>query len=175
MKEEVILVDRNDCPHGTMEKIEAHKKGVLHRAFSIFIFNDNGELMLQRRALHKYHSGGLWTNTCCSHPREGEELLAAAHRRLKEEMGFICPLQHKFHFIYNAHLDNGLIEHELDHVFVGNYPGTPKFNPEEVMDYRFTSLQKLEKEISQSPEKFTEWLKIILPKIQEITLGPKSS
>src|SRR5210317_780679 len=131
-KEYVILVDTADSELGTMEKMEAHEKAVLHRAFSVFIFNDRGELMLQQRAAHKYHSPLLWTNTCCSHQRDGESNIAAGKRRLMEEMGFTCELKEVTSFIYKAPFDNGLTEHELDHVLVGNYNTDPFINPEEV-------------------------------------------
>ena len=160
--EYVVLVDEEDNALGTMEKMEAHEKGVLHRAFSVFTFNSQGELMLQRRTLSKYHSGGLWTNTCCSHPREGESTKEAAHRRLLEEMGFDCELTKAFHFIYKKELDKGLIEHELDHVFIGRFDGEPKINPEEVAEYKFVSVDELVKDIEESPEQYTEWFKICL-------------
>lgn len=127
-EEKVILVDSEDNPIGTMPKMEAHEKAVLHRAFSVFILNDKGELMLQQRAFHKYHSPGLWTNTCCSHQREGELNLEAGTRRLTEEMGFSVPLEELFSFIYKASFDNGLTEHELDHVLLGYFDGLPKIN-----------------------------------------------
>ena len=127
--EKVILVNEDDQSTGWMEKMEAHRKGVLHRAFSVFIFNDNGEMLIHRRALDKYHSGGLWTNACCSHPREGETTEESAHRRLMEEMGFDCDIQEQFSFIYRAELDNDLIEHELDHVFFGRFNGKPSSPP----------------------------------------------
>lgn len=164
--EEVVLVDRTDAPLGTMEKLEAHKQGLLHRAFSVFVFNSDKELMLQRRATHKYHSGGLWTNTCCSHPRPAESVEAAAHRRLQEEMGFDCPLQHAFHFIYNAHLDHNLVEHELDHVFLGTYDGPTVPNPDEVAEVRFITMEQLNHELLTQPEHYTEWFKIAVPILQ---------
>ena len=144
MKEEkVILVDREDNPVGTLPKMEAHEKGVLHRAFSVFILNQKGELMLQQRALHKYHSPGLWTNTCCSHQREGEENLQAGTRRLEEEMGFSVPLEELFSFIYKAPFDNGLTEHELDHVMLGYYEGIPEINSDEVNAWKWMSLNEI--------------------------------
>lgn len=163
--EKVILVDQQDNPLGTMEKMEAHEKGVLHRAFSVFVFNAQQELMLQRRALSKYHSGGLWTNTCCSHPREGEEAIDAAHRRLVEEMGFDCKLSKAFQFIYKAELDNELTEHELDHVFIGQFEGEVKINPEEVHEYKYVSIDDLVQDIQQHPETYTEWFKICLQEV----------
>lgn len=159
--EEVILVNEQDEAIGTMEKLEAHRKGVLHRAFSIMIFNDQGEVLLQRRALDKYHSPGLWTNACCSHPRPGEILDAAAHRRLQEELGFDCELEHSFHFIYKVQFDNDLYEHELDHVFEGTYNPLPDFNPAEVAEVKFFKVQELAELIKIYPEWYTEWFKMI--------------
>lgn len=169
MTEKVILVDHSDNELGLMEKLEAHLTGKLHRAFSIFIFNQNQELLIHKRADSKYHSGGLWTNTCCSHPRPGETLDQAAHRRLKEEMGFDCQLQHKFHFIYSANLENGLVENELDHVFFGRFDGIPVLNQEEASEWRSIGLNELQNEIEQDPSRFTAWLKIALPKVLNIT------
>ncbi len=165
MTEKVILVDHDDGELGSMEKLEAHRTGKLHRAFSIFIFNRGHQLLLQKRADHKYHSGGLWTNTCCSHPRPGDNLKMAAHRRLQEEMGFDCELHHKFHFTYSADFENGLVENELDHVFIGWFDGFPVINREEASEWRYVSLPALKEEIKQSPSKFTVWLKIALPKV----------
>lgn len=164
MREEVILVDEHDNPLGLMEKMEAHEKGLLHRAFSVFVINENNELLLQQRAFSKYHSGGLWTNTCCSHPRNGETSLEAANRRLQEEMGFQCPLTHLLHFIYRAELDKGLTEHELDHVFVGTWRGNPDINTQEVASYKWMEVELLEKDIAAQPELYTEWFKIIYQK-----------
>lgn len=163
--EQVILVNERDEPVGLMEKMEAHEKGILHRAFSVFIFNSRNELLLQQRALTKYHSAGLWTNTCCSHPRSGEETLAAAHRRLKEEMGIEVPLSYKTQFIYKSEFDNGLTEHELDHVFVGHTDANPVINSEEVHSYSWRNLGELKDEIRSSPEHFTSWFRIALDKI----------
>jgi len=160
MNEQVLLVDDKDNPIGVMEKMEAHRKGALHRAFSIFIFNSTGELLLQQRASDKYHSGGKWTNTCCSHPRPGEETLDAATRRLQEEMGMSCDLTYGFQFYYKAEFDNGLIEHEIDHVFFGLSDSIPVLNPSEVQNYQYKSLIDLKKDIQESPEKFTPWFKI---------------
>jgi len=168
--ERVILVDENDNPLGTMEKMEAHEKGVLHRAFSVFIFNNNGEMLLQQRAFSKYHSGGLWTNTCCSHPREGEATIEAAHRRLQEEMGFDCEIEKAFDFIYKKELDKGLMEHEFDHVFIGKYEGEVKFKPNEVNAYVYKSIQDVLNEVLLFPEKFTEWFKICLNEVVKRTL-----
>ncbi len=159
--ERVILVDERDQPLGTMEKMEAHRQGLLHRAISVFIFNREGRLLLQQRALHKYHSGGLWTNTCCSHPSPGEETSAAAHRRLREEMGLETPLHFAFTFLYHAPFDNGLVEHELDHVFIGRTDQIPTVNPEEVADYRWVSMAEIEREIQADPEAYTAWFKLI--------------
>ncbi|MDG1652403.1 MAG: isopentenyl-diphosphate Delta-isomerase [Flavobacteriaceae bacterium] len=162
MKEEkVILVDREDNPVGTLPKMEAHEKGVLHRAFSVFILNQKGELMLQQRALHKYHSPGLWTNTCCSHQREGEENLQAGTRRLEEEMGFSVPLEELFSFIYKAPFDNGLTEHELDHVMLGYYEGIPEINSDEVNAWKWMSLNEIASDLTVNPESYTVWFKII--------------
>lgn len=161
-EEQVILVDEQDRELGLMGKQEAHEKGLLHRAFSVFVFNGRGELLLQQRALHKYHSGGLWTNTCCSHPRAGEQTLEAAHRRLKEEMGFGCTLEEKFHFIYKAPFDNGLTEHELDFIYAGTYDGEPQVNAAEVAGSKWMSMEALTSDIAQRPEAYTVWFRIIL-------------
>ena len=164
-EEFVILVDEQDQSLGLMEKMEAHEKGVLHRAFSVFVFNDKGELLLQQRALDKYHSGGLWTNTCCSHPRDGESAEDAAHRRLQEEMGFDCKLEKKFHFIYKRELDKGLTEHELDHVFFGIYNATPNINPEEVASYKWVNMAELKTDLQTNPHLYTEWFKICFDEV----------
>lgn len=161
MEEFVVLVDRNDQPKGLMEKQQAHVAGLLHRAFSVFIFNDKNQLMIQQRAAHKYHSPELCTNTCCSHPRENETYKQAAHRRLVEEMGFDCELDYKFNFIYKAQLENGLTEHELDHVFVGSYNDEPRLNAEEVMAYQWITIADLKIDIDKNPNKYTAWFKII--------------
>jgi isopentenyl-diphosphate Delta-isomerase len=158
----LILVDENDQEIGSMEKMEVHEKGLLHRAFSILIFNSKNEMLLQQRALSKYHSGGLWTNTCCSHPRKNESTLHAANRRLKEEMGFSTELVEKFAFIYRAELDQNMIEHELDHVFFGTFEGEFQFNRDEVMDFRWISIPDLIQEIKDSPKSYTEWFKILM-------------
>ena len=160
MEENVILVDPKDNEIGVMEKMKAHEKGELHRAFSVFIFNTKGEIMLQKRDSKKYHSGGLWSNTCCSHPRPGEPTKMAASRRLNEEMGLNTVLFSAFSFIYRSELDSNLIEHELDHVFVGYTNDLPTMNPEEVEDYKFMSLINLELDLLASPELYTTWLKI---------------
>lgn len=163
--EKVILVNEHDEPIGEMEKMEAHEKGILHRAFSVFIFNSRGELLLQRRALNKYHSAGLWTNTCCSHPRPGENTLAAAQRRLKEEMGMDTELKLKSVFTYKTKFDNNLTEHEVDHVFVGTSNEDPKINKDEVDSYEWKSLDEVKKEILSSPENFTTWFIIAIEKL----------
>jgi isopentenyl-diphosphate delta-isomerase len=147
-----------------MEKIEAHEKALLHRAFSVFVLNDKNEIMLQQRAMSKYHSPGLWTNTCCSHQREGETNIQAGKRRLMEEMGFVTELKELFHFIYIAPFDNGLTEHELDHVMIGYYNDLPQINPLEVAAYKWMTAQDIQKDIKQHPQKYTEWFKIIFEK-----------
>lgn len=161
MEEQVILVDGQDNQIGLMPKMEAHEKAVLHRAFSVFVFNDKGELMLQQRAADKYHSPLLWANTCCSHQRDGETSLEAGKRRLQEEMGFTTELEEVFWFIYKAPFDNGLTEHELDHVMIGNFNGTPKINKEEVAAYKWMSLEDVKKDIDEDPSRYTAWFKII--------------
>ena len=183
MEEFVVLVNENDEQLGLMEKQQAHVAGLLHRAFSVFVFNSKGELLLQQRAEEKYHSPLLWTNTCCSHPREGETYEQAAHRRLVEEMGFDCELEEKFHFIYKAKLGEKLFEHELDYVFTGFYEGEIKinkdevqdfqwismddlsadmnFNPEEVQNFRWISMDELMVDMKSNPEKYTIWFRII--------------
>ena len=157
----VILVDSNDNQLGLMEKIEAHEKAILHRAFSVFILNDNNELLLQKRALSKYHSPGLWTNTCCSHPRHGESVINAGLRRLKEEMGFETEISSLLSFIYKAEFDNGLTEHEFDHVLVGRYNKNPSINKSEVSDWKWTDLDFLKKDVVSNPDLYTVWFKII--------------
>lgn len=161
MKEQVILVNEHDEKVGLMEKIEAHKKALLHRAFSVFVLNDKNEIMLQQRALSKYHSPGLWTNTCCSHQRDGETNIEAGKRRLMEEMGFTTDLKELFHFIYIAPFDNGLTEHELDHVMIGQYNDDPVINPEEVASFKWMKADEIKSDIESHPEQYTEWFKII--------------
>lgn len=161
----VILVDENDNVTGIAGKLEAHRKGLLHRAFSVFVFNSRGELMLQRRAFSKYHSGGLWSNTCCSHPFPGELTSVAAHRRLKEEMGFNTKLEESFSFLYKAKLDNELTEHELDHVFIGTSDEEPKLNPGEVQDWKWVNIDELKRELETDPASYTVWLKIVFDKV----------
>ncbi|MFD1292518.1 isopentenyl-diphosphate Delta-isomerase [Lutibacter holmesii] len=168
MKEEqVILVNENDEQIGLMPKMEAHEKAVLHRAFSVFVFNDKNELMLQQRAAEKYHSPLLWANTCCSHQRDGEANLAAGKRRLQEEMGFVCELEEKTSFIYKAPFDNGLTEHELDHIMVGFYNEDPVINKDEVESFKWMSLDAVKKDIEKQPEIYTAWFKIIFDKYYE--------
>lgn len=164
--EKVILVDTEDNPIGLMEKMEAHEKGLLHRAFSVFVFNDQNQLLLQKRANAKYHSGGLWTNTCCSHPRENESILAAGERRLMEEMGFSIPLQVIFSFIYKAELDNELTEHEFDHVLIGKFNDYPIINLTEVADYKYIDLDELTTEMAKHPENYTVWFRIIFDRVK---------
>lgn len=161
MEEKVILVSEVDEQLGLMAKMEAHEKGILHRAFSVFIFNKKGELLLQQRALDKYHSPGLWTNTCCSHQRDGESNIEAGKRRLQEEMGFNCDLKELFWFVYKASFDNGLTEHELDHVMIGHYDDDPIVNLEEAAAFKWMSLEDVKKDMQIRPELYTEWFKII--------------
>lgn len=165
MLEQVILVNEADQEIGFMEKMEAHEKAVLHRAFSVFILNDAGEMLLQQRASNKYHSANLWTNTCCSHPKPGELTKSAAHRRLQEEMGFDTPLEKAFDFIYKAPFDNGLTEYEFDHVFIGNYQGNIQPNPLEVKDYAFRTFENINQQIATKPTEFTRWFLIAFPKV----------
>ena len=172
-EEKVILVDKEDNAIGTMFKMEAHEKAVLHRAFSVFILNHKGELMLQQRALHKYHSPGLWTNTCCSHQREGEGNIEAGTRRLKEEMGFETALEELFSFTYKTSFDNGLAEHEFDHIMFGYYDGYPKINPEEVASWKWMSLKKIKIDMEKHPENYTAWFKIIFKRFYNHTKSIK--
>lgn len=165
MEEQVILVDREDRDLGIMEKMDAHEKGELHRAFSVFIFNGKGELLMQQRALDKYHSAGKWTNTCCSHPRPGELNLAAAKRRLFEEMGMDCDLIYGFNFVYKAGFSNDLIEHEFDHVFFGESDDAPAINIKEVASFKYVSLLALEKDMIKNPDDYTAWLKVCFSKV----------
>lgn len=161
VQEKVVLVDKNDCVLGMMEKQQAHVSGVLHRAFSVFVFNDKNELLIQQRAEDKYHSPGLWTNTCCSHPRLGESYLEGAHRRLQEEMGFSCDLDYLFDFIYKADVGEGLVEHELDYVFKGIYNQNPIINPQEVAAYKWIDFEVLKQDVVNNPELYTKWFRII--------------
>lgn len=158
--EQVILVDEQDQPIGLMEKQAAHIEPHLHRAFSVFIFNSKGELLLQQRALSKYHSPGLWTNTCCSHPRDGETVLQAASRRLMEEMGLQCELREVYTFIYKAPVGEGLTEHEFDHVFIGQSDNIPQINREEVESWKYMRIDALKTDLRLHPECYTEWFKI---------------
>jgi len=158
--DDVILVDEHDTQIGTEAKMPAHFSGKLHRAFSVFIFHPDGRIMLQQRALSKYHSGGLWTNTCCSHPRPGEDVAAAAHRRLHEEMGFDCGLKHRFAFIYKAQLDRGLTEHEYDHVFSGHFDGAPEINSHEAASWRWAEPVDVDREMTSHPDNYTVWFRI---------------
>ena len=161
----LILVDEHDQPIGVEEKMRTHELGLLHRAFSVWIFNAKGEIMLQQRALEKYHCGGLWTNTCCSHPRPGEASIDAAHRRLQEEMGFDCELQEVTEFIYHVTFDNGLTEHEYLHVFVGQYDADPILNPEEASAFRWMTIDALQKDIALHPDQYTYWSRFTLEKL----------
>ncbi len=165
------MVNEQDEVIGSMEKMEAHEKGILHRAFSVLI-HQNGKILLQQRSLNKYHSSGLWTNTCCSHPRLNESLATAGNRRLKEEMGIDCMVSPHFHFIYKAQLDSGLVEHELDHVLFGTYSGEINPNPDEVMDYKWVDWNEFAEDITHHPERYTAWLQILVsdykPQIEEI-------
>ncbi|MFT7072207.1 MAG: isopentenyl-diphosphate delta-isomerase [Patiriisocius sp.] len=163
-EEKVVLVNDNDEQIGLMPKMEAHEKGLLHRAFSVFVFNDRNELMLQQRAMHKYHSPGLWTNTCCSHQREGETNVEAGIRRLQEEMGFTTTLDETISFIYKAPFDNGLTEHEYDHVLVGKFEDKPAINPQEVEDWKWMKLEDVKNDIENNPTLYTVWFKIIFDK-----------
>ena len=163
---EVVLVDEQDQPVGSMEKMQAHVEGKLHRAFSVFIFNSRGEMLLQQRAAEKYHSGGLWTNACCSHPYPGEETAEAAKRRLKEELGFEASLVKVFDFVYKAGFANGLTEHEFDHVFTGLYEGQIDFNPEEVMDIAYRDMEQIRQSLSTDPQQYTAWFQLAFPRIE---------
>lgn len=163
----LILVDEHDVPLGTAEKMEAHEKALLHRAFSVFIFNQKGEMLLQQRAINKYHSGGLWTNACCSHPYFNQETLVAAEKRLQEEMGFTTALTKAFEFVYKAPFNNGLTEYEYDHVFIGKYDGKILPDKDEVADYCFMSMGEIKNSVQSHPHKYTEWFKIAFTKIEE--------
>jgi len=165
--EQVILVDLDDCEIGVMEKMEAHKQAVLHRAFSVFLFNPQGKMLLQQRALTKYHSAGLWTNTCCSHPRPGEKLDDAVTRRLMEEMGITAKVSKAFDFIYQAELPDHLNEHEFDHVFIGNYDDEVRPNHLEVANFVYQSIEEVAANLQSYPEKYTVWFKIAFPKVVE--------
>lgn len=163
-EEQVILVNEHDEEIGLMPKMEAHEKALLHRAFSVFVFNEKNELMLQQRAAHKYHSPLLWANTCCSHQREGETNIEAGRRRLQEEMGFETDLEDTISFIYKAPFDNGLTEHEFDHILIGNFDDDPDINPDEVADWKWMALADVKSDINRHPELYTAWFKIIFDK-----------
>lgn len=165
-EKEVVLVNERDEPLGTMEKMDAHRKGLLHRAFSVFIFNSKGEMLLQQRARNKYHSGGLWTNACCSHPGAGEAVAAAAERRLREEMGFTVSLEKIFDFIYRSEMENGLTEHEFDHVYAGFYDGDIKPDKNEVQDYCYKSMDEIKQNLQSHPDHYTAWFHIAFPRIE---------
>lgn len=168
MSEQVILVDEQDNAIGTMDKLEAHQQGLLHRAFSVFIINSKGEMLLHRRALSKYHSGGLWTNACCSHPKPDETIDEAAKRRLNEEMGIKAEVQPLFSFIYKVNLDNNLIEHELDHVLLGVYNGQVNPSEDEVMDFKWVQPQIIARDVTDNPTNYTEWFKLVINKVNNI-------
>jgi isopentenyl-diphosphate delta-isomerase len=168
--EEVVLVNEFDVEVGTMEKMEAHKKGLLHRAFSVILVNSKGELLLQKRAAKKYHSASLWTNACCSHPRPGETVEAAAERRIQEELGIHAKTTLAYSFVYKVALENNLTEHELDHVLIGKFDGDPIVNPEEIEDWKYITLSSLRKDIHKNPAHYTHWFKLIMehPELHEI-------
>lgn len=165
--QEVILVNEQDEPIGVMEKMEAHEKAVLHRAFSVFLFSKKGDMLLQQRALSKYHSPGLWTNACCSHPAPGESNEEAALRRLGEELGIVTPVKKAFHFTYKAEFDNGLTEHEFDHVFIGVFDAALDLNPDEVASVCYKSMDLVERELEQFPDQYTAWFKIAFPLVKQ--------
>ncbi|MCH8533802.1 MAG: isopentenyl-diphosphate Delta-isomerase [Flavobacteriaceae bacterium] len=163
-EEQVLLVNEKDEILGLMPKMEAHEKGVLHRAFSVFVYNSKGQLLLQQRALSKYHTPGLWTNTCCSHQRKGESNIEAGKRRLMEEMGFTTELKETISFIYKAPFENGLTEHEFDYILVGEFNGTPNPNPDEVENYKWMDLKEIKADLEKNPSQYTAWFKIIFDK-----------
>jgi isopentenyl-diphosphate delta-isomerase len=165
--QEVILVNEQDEVKGTMEKMAAHEQGLLHRAFSVFIFDRQGRMLLQQRAAGKYHGAHLWTNACCSHPFPGEETAAATLRRLEEELGFTAPVEEIFAFTYRAEVENGLVEHEYDHVFAGEYEGPLNLNTAEVAACTFVPMEALEKDLALSPERYTTWFRIAFPRIEQ--------
>ena len=173
--QQVILVNEHDEPIGVMDKMEVHHKGALHRAFSVFIFNSKGEMLLQQRALNKYHSAGLWTNACCSHPHPAENTADAALRRLNEELGFSVALKEIFVFTYFAEFENGLTEHEFDHVFIGTYDGVILPDANEVKDYCFKTLEEIRLSLESHPQKYTAWFKIAFPKIEKWVKGNLNS
>ncbi len=165
MIEQIILVDKKDNQVGVGEKLDVHIKGSLHRAFSVFIFNSKGEMMLQKRAVTKYHGGGLWTNTCCGHPRPGEDVVSAAMRRLKEEMGFSCYLQKMFDYVYKVKLDKGMTEHEFLHVYRGTFDGKPVLNSAEADGWKWVDVKELKNDIKTNPEIYTPWFKLSMEKL----------
>lgn len=169
--EEVILVNEKDEEVGRMEKYEAHRKALLHRAFSVFVFNKKGEMLLHKRAESKYHSSGLWTNACCSHPRPGEEIKEAAMRRLKEEMGFQIPLKKIFEFTYRTEFQNGLSEYEFDHVFTGEYNGLITVDRQEISDYCYKDMSDIKDSLQSHPHKYTVWFQLAFPKVEECILS----
>lgn len=166
-REYVILVDENDRQTGTCEKLEAHQKGLKHRAFSIFLFNKKGEFLLQQRAAEKYHTPGLWSNTCCSHPRPDEEMEEALQRKLFQEMGIQSPVEKVFDFSYRADFENGLIENEVDHVYFGEYNEAPNPNPSEIQSWKYSSFEDIKKEIAQDESNFTPWFKLVLDQVKD--------
>ena len=166
MVDYVVLVNKKDQEIGTMEKIEAHQKGLLHRAFSVFILNSKGEMLIHRRALGKYHSPGLWTNTCCSHPRPNETVLDAANRRLDEEMGMGESLSEVVSFVYHHKFDNGLVEHEFDHILTGISDALPSINEDEVDSYKYMGIEELEQSMKQNPDDYSIWFKLAYPKLK---------
>ena len=166
MGQMVVLVDEEDNELGTEEKLKAHQDGGrLHRAISIFVFNRKGELMLQRRSKAKYHAKGLWANTCCSHPMPKESQILAAHRRLKEEMGFDCDMEEVFNFTYHADVGSGLTENEYDHIIFGSYDGDPILNPKEVSEWKWVSLKRLREDIKKDPSKYVPWLVLMIDEV----------
>lgn len=166
-EQQVICVDEMDNAVGLAEKMDAHRKGLLHRAFSVFVFNSMGQMLLQQRALTKYHSPGLWSNACCSHPFPGEDTSAAAQRRLREELGFATPLENAFHFLYKAAFENGLMEYEFDHVYVGRYDGDVQINGDEVKDYRYLNIGDIKADLAVHPKKYTAWFHIAFPRVEK--------
>jgi isopentenyl-diphosphate Delta-isomerase len=166
MEQQVILVNEKDEVKGTAGKMEVHKKGLLHRAFSVFVFNNRGEMLLQQRAMNKYHSAGLWTNACCSHPEPEEETKSGAVRRLREEMGFETELEKVFDFIYKAEFDNGLVEYEFDHVYTGQYDGEIDFSTDEVMDVCYKPMDEISHSLRQQPNRYTAWFRLAFPKVE---------
>ncbi len=167
MSDSVILVDENDEELGIMEKLDAHRKGALHRAFSIFIFNSKGEMLLQKRSSKKYHTANLWSNACCSHPQLDEEINTSLQRKLNQEMGFTCALNYAFRFTYRSELDNGLIEYEIDHIYVGKSDTIPKPNPDEVCDWKYSAPAIIAQDMQRDPSKFTPWFKMLFEPVME--------